>query len=104
LLREVKADEQNYLTYLGKREQERTSDALDTTRIANVAIAVPPAIPVLPVFGWPVIVLAGIGIAVTAGAGSAYAADYFDSSFHTSAQLTDALGIHVVIAFPKRIA
>ncbi len=50
LMREVKANEDNYLLYLSKREQERTTDALDKTGIANVAIAVPPAIPVLPVY------------------------------------------------------
>jgi uncharacterized protein involved in exopolysaccharide biosynthesis len=104
LQREVKADEQNYLTYLAKREQERTSDALDTTRIANVAIAVPPAIPVLPLFGWPVIVLAGICVAAVVSIGSAYAADYLDSSFHTPDQLADGFGIPVVVAFPKRTA
>jgi uncharacterized protein involved in exopolysaccharide biosynthesis len=104
LVREVKADEQSYLTYLAKREQERTSDALDTTRIANVAIAVPPVIPVLPVFGWPVIVVAGIGIAAFASVGSAYAADYFDSSVRTPAQLSEHLGIPLVVVFPKRIA
>jgi uncharacterized protein involved in exopolysaccharide biosynthesis len=104
LLREVRADEQNYLTYLAKREQERTSDALDTTRIGNVAIAVPPVIPVLPVFGWPVIVFAALGLATIAGVGSAYAADYFDSSFRTPAQLTEGLGIPLVVVFPKRIA
>jgi uncharacterized protein involved in exopolysaccharide biosynthesis len=104
LVREVKADEQNYLTYLAKREQERTSDALDITRIGNVAIAVPPVIPVLPVFGWPVIVFAAIGLATIASIGSAYAADYFDSSFRTPAQLTEGLGIPLVVVFPKRIA
>ena len=104
LQREVKADEQNYLTYLAKREQERMSDALDTTRIANVAIAVPPAIPVLPIFGWPLILLAAICLATIMSVGSAYAADYLDSSFHTPAQLTDVLGIPVVVAFPKRTA
>jgi uncharacterized protein involved in exopolysaccharide biosynthesis len=104
LQREVKADEQNYLTYLAKREQERMSDALDTTRIANVAIAVPPATPVLPIFGWPLILLAAICLATIMSVGSAYAADYLDSSFHTPAQLTDVLGIPVVVAFPKRTA
>jgi uncharacterized protein involved in exopolysaccharide biosynthesis len=104
LQREVKADEQSYLTYLAKREQERTSDALDTTRIANVAIAVPPAIPVLPAFGWPVIMLAGICVATIASVGGAYAADYLDSSFHTPAQLMEGLGIPIVVTFPRRTA
>ncbi len=52
LEREAKAAEGNYLLYLGKREQERASNAMDVTRIANVAIAVPPAIPVLPTHSW----------------------------------------------------
>ena len=104
LQREIKADEQNYLTYLAKREQERTSDALDITRIGNVAIAVPPVIPVLPIFGWPLVVFAALGLASVASVGSAYAADYFDSSFRTPAQLTEGLGIPLVVVFPKRIA
>jgi uncharacterized protein involved in exopolysaccharide biosynthesis len=104
LVREVKADEQSYLTYLAKREQERTSDALDTTRIANVAIAVPPVVPVLPVYGWPMVVFAAIFLATIAGIGSTYAAEYFDPSFRNPAQLTQVLGIPLVVVFPKRIA
>jgi uncharacterized protein involved in exopolysaccharide biosynthesis len=104
LLREVKANEQNYLLYLAKREQERTSDALDTTRIANVAIAVPPSIPVLPVVSWPLALLIGFCSAIVLSVGSAYAADYFDSSFQDPAQVADTLGIPVVVAFPKRTA
>lgn len=104
LLREVKADEQNYMTYLAKREQERTSDALDSTRIANVAIAVPPAIAVLPAFSFPTIVFIGFWVAAFVGVGAAYAADYLDSSFQDPAQVTDSLGIPVVVAFPKRTA
>jgi len=50
LIRETKANEANYLLYLSKREQEKTSDALDQKRIANVAIAVPPSVPVLPAY------------------------------------------------------
>ena len=61
LEREAKANEQNYLLYLSKREQERTSDALDRTRIENVAIAVPPAIPVLPAHGPFFILLVAFG-------------------------------------------
>ncbi len=55
LQRQMKAAESNYLLYLGKREQERSSDALDITRISNVAIAIPPAVPVLPSVGWPLL-------------------------------------------------
>jgi uncharacterized protein involved in exopolysaccharide biosynthesis len=104
LQREAKAAETNYLLYLGKREQERTSNALDVTRIANVAIAVPPAIPVLPVFSWPTIVLVGFCSATALGIGAAYAADYLDPSFHTPAQVIEILGIPVVAALPKKTA
>jgi uncharacterized protein involved in exopolysaccharide biosynthesis len=104
LQREAKAAETNYLLYLAKREQERTSNALDVTRIANVAIAVPPAIPVLPVLSWPIIILIALGSATVLGIGAAYAADYFNPSFHTPAQVIEMLGIPVVVAMPRKTA
>jgi len=104
LKREAKAAENSYLLYLAKREQERTSNALDTTRIANVAIAVPPAIAVLPVLSWPMIFLIAIGSALVTSVGAAYAADYMDSSFHTPAQVIDILRIPVVVTVSKKTA
>jgi uncharacterized protein involved in exopolysaccharide biosynthesis len=104
LQRDAKAAENNYLLYLAKREQERTSNALDATRIANVAIAVPPAIPVLPVLSWPMIFLIAIGAAFVTSVGAAYAVDYMDSSFHTPAQVIDILRIPVVVTVSKKTA
>jgi uncharacterized protein involved in exopolysaccharide biosynthesis len=104
LLRDAKANETNYLIYLSKREQERTSDALDMKRIANVAIAVPSAIPVLPVFGWTMILVIALGAATVISVASAYGLDYLDSSFHTPAQVVNMLGIPVVVAVSKRTA
>jgi uncharacterized protein involved in exopolysaccharide biosynthesis len=104
LLRDAKANENNYLLYLSKREQERTSDALDMKRIANVAIAVPPAIPVLPVFSWPMIFLIALGAAAVMSVATAYGLDYLDSSFHTPAQVVDMLGIPVVVGVSKKTA
>jgi uncharacterized protein involved in exopolysaccharide biosynthesis len=104
LVRESKSAETNYLLYLGKREQERTSNALDVTRIANVAIAVPPGIPVLPVFGWPLTILFGLGAATVLGIGAAYTADYLDPTLHTPEEASGILGIPVVVALPKRVA
>jgi uncharacterized protein involved in exopolysaccharide biosynthesis len=104
LQREAKAAETNYLLYLAKREQERTSNALDVTRIANVAIAVPPSIPALPVFSWPMIVLIGFGSATVLGVGAAYTADYLDPSFHTPSQVIEILGIPFVAALPHKTA
>jgi uncharacterized protein involved in exopolysaccharide biosynthesis len=104
LLRDAKADESNYLLYLAKREQERTTNALDATRIANVAIAVPPAIPVLPVFSFPMIVLVALSSATVLSLATAYAADYFDPSFQTPAQVIGLLGIPVVVSVPRKTA
>ncbi len=102
LQREAKAAESNYLLYLAKREQERTSNALDITRISNVAIAVPPAIPVLPTLSWPMVALIIFAAAVLLGIGAAYFVDYLDPTFKTPAQVVDTLGIPIVIAMPKR--
>jgi uncharacterized protein involved in exopolysaccharide biosynthesis len=102
--REVKANEDNYLLYLNKREQERVSDALDTTRIGNVAIATPPAVPVLPLYSPLLIVLSALCIASILSLVAAYGADYFDSSFHTSAEVINFLDIPIVVAVQKKSA
>jgi len=101
LLREVKANEDNYLLYLAKREQERTSDALDATSIANVSIAVPPAIPVLPVLSLPTMILIGLAGSALVSVVVAYIADMLDPSYQTSAQVAETLGIPMVISINR---
>jgi uncharacterized protein involved in exopolysaccharide biosynthesis len=104
LRREFKANESNYLLYLNKREQERTSDALDLTRISNVVIAIPPNLPVMPVFGFPLVLLGALAVALIFSLSSAYAFDYFDSSFQTPAQVRETLGIPIVVAISRKTA
>jgi polysaccharide biosynthesis protein PslE len=104
LLREEKANEDNYLLYLSKREQARMSDALDKTRIANVAIAIPPSLPVLPVHSVPLVIVVAFGLAGVLSILLAYTADYLDSSFQTPAQVIEILDIPIVISMPKRTA
>jgi uncharacterized protein involved in exopolysaccharide biosynthesis len=104
LLREEKANEDNYLLYLSKREQARTSDALDKTRIANVAIAIPPAIPVLPAYSLPFVMVVALVLAGVLSIALAYVIDHLDPSFHTPGQVVDMLGIPVVVAVPKKTA
>ncbi len=48
LLRENKAAEDNYVLYSKKREEARILEAMDKSKIANVAIAEPARVPVLP--------------------------------------------------------
>jgi uncharacterized protein involved in exopolysaccharide biosynthesis len=104
LMREAKANEGNYLLYLTKREQERTSDALDVKRIANVAIAVPPEVPVLPAHSPFSIVFAGFWLALVAAIGAGYLAELADSSFRTPTEVEEMLNIPILAAVPKRVA
>lgn len=48
LLREIKAAEDNYVLYSKKREEARILEAMDKSKIANIAVAEPPRVPVLP--------------------------------------------------------
>jgi uncharacterized protein involved in exopolysaccharide biosynthesis len=104
LLREAKANEANYLLYLTKREQERTSDALDEKRIANVAIAVPAEVPALPARNPFSIVLPGFLLALLGGIGAGYLAEFADPSFRTPSEVEEMLNITVLAAVPRRVA
>jgi uncharacterized protein involved in exopolysaccharide biosynthesis len=104
LLREVKANEANYLLYLSKREQERTSDALDEKRIANVAIAVPPVVPILPWIGPALVILCGVVLAAFISAGAAFLAEYLNPSLRTPAEVLEVLRIPVLASVPKQTA
>ena len=104
LLRQQKADEENYLLYMAKREQAKASDALDKTKINNVAIAIPPSIPVLPVMSPIMVILLAFVAASVVSIMAVYAFDYFDSSFHTPAEVIETLGIPVVVSIAKRSA
>lgn len=104
LLREAKADEANYLLYLGKREQERTSDALDLKRIANVAIAVPAVTPLLPRYSPFSVMFLGLFAAFFVAIASAYVMEYLDPSFRTPQEVAETLSIPVLATMPKRAA
>ena len=104
LLREAKANEGNYLLYLTKREQERTSDALDDKRIANVAIAVPAEVPVLPAHSPLSVMFEGFWIALLAAIGAGYLAELADPSFRTPSEVEELLNINVLAAVPKQAA
>ncbi len=104
LLREAKADEGNYLLYLGKREQERTSDALDQRRIANVAIAVPAVTPLLPKYSPFLVMFLGLFAAGFVAIAAAYVMEYLDPSFRTPQEVSNTLGMPVLATMPKRAA
>lgn len=104
LLREAKANEESYLLYLTKREQQRTSDALDDKHIANVEIAVPARVPMLPARSPSSVVFSGFWLAIFAAIAAGYLAELTDSSFQTPSEVEDMLNIPILAAVPKRVA
>jgi uncharacterized protein involved in exopolysaccharide biosynthesis len=104
LARDVKTNEASYLLYVSKREQERTSDALDEKRIANVAIAVPPVVPILPRFSPYLVMLIGVVLAAFLAAVTAFVAEFSNPSMRTPAEVTEVLRIPVLASVPKQRA
>jgi uncharacterized protein involved in exopolysaccharide biosynthesis len=104
LIRDAKAGESTYLLYLNKREQERTSDALDRKSIANVAIAVAPVVPTLPAHSPTLVLWMGLFGAILTGIGSAFLAEYLDPSFRTPQEVMEILNMPVLASVPKKAA
>ena len=102
LLRNLKAAEDKYLLYAGKREEARIGDALDQQGILNAAIAQPPAVPALPAqSAWKFIVIAFLA-ASTLSIGAGFAADYLDPSFRTPEDIESYLGATVLASLPRK--
>jgi uncharacterized protein involved in exopolysaccharide biosynthesis len=98
LLRTMQTSEENYLLYQRKREEARMTDALDRTRILNVAIAEQPTVPSLPSNSPWVSLLVGGLFAITVSLGMAFALEYLDYSFRTPSEVIAQLNIPVLAA------
>ncbi len=101
LAREAKADEDNYLLYLHKREEARVGTALDADRFANVAIAQAAIVPALPAFS-PLLglVLASV-LAGMLSVGSAFTAEVLDDSIRTPDEVVKYLGLPIFASLPQ---
>jgi uncharacterized protein involved in exopolysaccharide biosynthesis len=100
LMRTAKAEENNYLLYLHKREEARIGDALDERRILNVAIVEPPvaaALPVHPVFLY---LLLAFGLAMAFSVGTAFTTEYFDPTIRTPDEAHGLLEVPVLAWLP----
>jgi uncharacterized protein involved in exopolysaccharide biosynthesis len=104
LIRDAKVEEGNFLLYLNKREEARISDALDSKRIVNVAIAEAPTVPALPMRSRWLLVLLGTLVACMVSTGAAFVADHFDPSLRTADEVMQVLRIPILAAVPKRNA
>jgi len=102
LERTMKANEENYLLYLHKQEQARMSEALDRTRILNVAVAEQPVAPSLPSNSPLPMLLGGIFFAAVVAVAAVGAQEYLDPSFRTPAEVSTELNIPVLAAVPHR--
>ncbi len=101
LLRTVKTNEENYLLYQRKREQARMTEALDRTRIVNVAIAEQPVAPSLPSNSPILVVVLGTFVAAAVTLGVVFMQEYLDPSFRTPAEVSAELNIPVLASVPQ---
>src|SRR3984957_2159423 len=101
LTRNIKTAEDNYVLYVRKREEARISDALDSKRIVNVAIAEAATVPALPTLHLAWILIGGFFVAGGVSVGSAYAVDRLDASFHTPDELFRYLDTRVLASIPS---
>jgi len=101
LVRAQKTSEENYLLYLKKREEARIADALDETKILNVAIAQQPLVPTLPTRSPWLFGLLGCVLAAVSSVGTVFTVDYMDRSFRTPSEIAAELKIPVLAAVPR---
>jgi len=100
LLREAKANEDNYLLYLHKREEARIEEALDRTGILNVGMVEQPTVPTAPVRSAAIFVVVGLLLAMAVSTGLVFTQEYLDSSFRTPAEVLSELKIPVLASVP----
>jgi uncharacterized protein involved in exopolysaccharide biosynthesis len=100
LLRNAKAEEDNYLLYLHKREEARIGDALDEHRILNVAIVEPPVAPALPEHSVFLYLLLAFALALACSVGIAFTTEYFDPTIRTPDEAHGLLEVPVLAWLP----
>jgi uncharacterized protein involved in exopolysaccharide biosynthesis len=96
LLRDKNTEEANYLLYMRKQEEARISDALDESRIINVAVVEPVAVPVVPSRSRPLVLFLGLVAAIVVSLGVAVVAEYLDPSLRTSEDIKEFLDLPVL--------
>ena len=100
LEQQLKAAEDKYLLYAGKREETRIGDALDQTGILNVAVAQPPSVPALPSSSLWLAACVSVFAAGILSTGAAFAADYVDPSLRTPKEVAELLATPVLASLP----
>lgn len=102
LERQKKTEEDNYLLYKRKQEEARISNALDRSRILNVAIAEPATVPDLPIRSRVFTLLIGLLAAIAASMVSATTAEYLNPSLKTPVDVVEYLDVPVLASITPR--
>jgi uncharacterized protein involved in exopolysaccharide biosynthesis len=100
LVRAVKAEEENYLSYKKKEEEARISDQMDSSRIANVVIADAATVPAMPTTSHTLLAIMGLPLGILFSLAAAFVSDYFDPSFRSAEEVWDVLQLRVLAALP----
>jgi succinoglycan biosynthesis transport protein ExoP len=101
LLREEKTQEENYLLYLHKLEEARSSEALDRGGIMNVVIAQHPVTPAFPARTRQYAALMTLLLCITCGVSSAFVVDLMFPSFRTADEVVRYLNAPVLACLVK---
>jgi uncharacterized protein involved in exopolysaccharide biosynthesis len=102
LQRKKKAEEDNYLLYQRKQEEARISNALDRSRILNVAVAEPAVVPDLPARSRLFSLVVGLLAAIAASVASATTAEYLNPSLKTPVDVIEFLDVPVLASISLR--
>jgi uncharacterized protein involved in exopolysaccharide biosynthesis len=102
LARALKSAETKYVLYEQKQEEARISDALDQTRIANVAVAQAPRVPLAAQrsrsLAWLIVLLP---LTLTLSLAIALALDAFAQRIRTPDELEEAIRASILLSAPR---
>jgi len=94
--------EKNYRAYAEKLEEARSSKALETERLSNVAVIQPATEPLSPVKPRKTLnLLLGLVLGLVGGIAMAFLSEHLDHSLRQRDQVEKRLGIPVLAAIPK---
>ena len=96
LVRDFKAQEAGYFLYQRKEEEARISDALNRSRIVNVALVETASLPRVPTRSRAMMLALGFLAGLLVSVGAAAAAEYLNPPIREPATLFELLGVPVL--------
>jgi uncharacterized protein involved in exopolysaccharide biosynthesis len=105
LERQVKLDEEAYLSYVRTAEESRLSNALEQSKMLRLAVVEPATVPMVPVSPKKgrILFFALVG-GLAAGLGAALLRDYTNKTVRTAAEVRRTAELEVLAILPDRAA